>query len=114
MENVIQLAPSKWVSESVLMAITGLKKNTIKTAREKSWMEGREYKHISPDGMPMDNSMCFYDWKAVEKWIKNQPAAIPRRKSALMPIPFNRRQENVWIPNRRGPQQKPSSDLVHV
>ena len=48
----------------------------------KSWMEGREYKHISPDGMPMDNSMCFYDWKAVEKWIENQPAAIPRRKSA--------------------------------
>ncbi len=82
MENVIQLAPSKWVSESVLMAITGLKKNTIKTAREKSWMEGREYKHVSPDGMPMDNSMCFYDWKAVEKWIENQPAAIPRRKSA--------------------------------
>ncbi len=45
-------------------------------------MEGREYKHVSADGMPMDNSMCFYDWKAIEKWIEKQPAAIKRRKSA--------------------------------
>jgi hypothetical protein len=43
------------------MTITGMKKNTIKTAREVSWMEGREYKHVSPDGAPRDNSMCFYD-----------------------------------------------------
>ncbi|MEN4767278.1 excisionase family protein [Duffyella gerundensis] len=82
MENVINLTPSKWVSESVLMAITGMKKNTIKTARELSWMEGREYKHVSADGAPRDNSMCFYDWKAIEKWIDRQPTAIPRRKSA--------------------------------
>ncbi|MDU5827487.1 excisionase family protein [Mixta calida] len=82
MENVIQLMPSKWVSEAVLMQITGLKKNTIKTAREVSWMEGREYKHVSPDGVPRENSMCFYDWRAVEKWIDKQPPAIPRRKSA--------------------------------
>ena len=82
MENVIQLMPSKWVSEAVLMQITGLKKNTIKTAREVSWMEGREYKHVSADGVPFDNSQCFYDWKLVEKWIEKQPPAIPRRKSA--------------------------------
>ena len=82
MENVVQLMPSKWVSESVLMTITGMKKNTIKTAREVSWMEGREYKHVSPDGAPRDNSMCFYDWKAIEKWIDNQPTAIARKKSA--------------------------------
>lgn len=82
MENVIQLVPGKWVSESLLMAITGLKKNTIKSARDHSWMEGREYKHVSADGQPYDNSMCFYDWKLIEKWIERQPAAIPRRKSA--------------------------------
>jgi len=82
MDNVIQLMPSKWVSESVLISITGLKKNTIKTAREVSWMEGREYKHIAADGVPYDNSMCFYDWKSIEKWIEKQPAAIARRKSA--------------------------------
>ncbi|EKN5164348.1 DNA-binding protein, partial [Yersinia enterocolitica] len=38
MDNVIKLVPSRWVSESVLMSISGLKKNTIKTARETSWM----------------------------------------------------------------------------
>jgi len=65
MESIVQLMPSKWVSESVLMTITGMKKNTIKTAREVSWMEDREYKHVSPDGSPRDNSMCFYDWKAI-------------------------------------------------
>ncbi|MGE1562123.1 excisionase family protein [Pantoea septica] len=81
MENVIQLMPSKWVSESVLQAITGLKSNTIKTARSECWMEGREYKHVSADGIPFDNSQCFYDWKLVEKWIDSLPAAIPRRKS---------------------------------
>lgn len=82
MENVIQLAPSKWVSESVLMAMTGLKKNTITTARKKCWMEGKEYKHVSPDGVPMDNSSCFYNWKEIERWIEKQPPAIPRQKSA--------------------------------
>lgn len=80
--NVILLVPAKWVSEGVLMGITGLKKNTIKKAREDCWMEGREYKHISPDGQPRDNSTCFYDWKMVERWMDGQPAAIPRRKSA--------------------------------
>lgn len=82
MENLIQLMPCKWVSESLLMSITGLKKNTIKTAREECWMEGREYKHVSADGIPFDNSQCFYDWKLVEKWIEQQPAAIARKKSA--------------------------------
>lgn len=82
MENIIQLVPGKWVSEDVLIGITGMKKNTIKAARKSSWMEGREYKHVSADSAPCNNSMCFYDWKAIEKWIDKQPAAIPRRKSA--------------------------------
>lgn len=43
MSEAIQLVPNKWVSEEVLMAITGLTKNAIKSARAKSWMEGREY-----------------------------------------------------------------------
>nr|WP_255420551.1 excisionase family protein [Pantoea deserta] len=62
--------------------MTGLKSNTIKTARSECWMEGRVYKHVSADGVPFDNSQCFYDWKLVEKWIDSLPAAIPRRKSA--------------------------------
>jgi len=82
MENVILLTPNKWVSEAVLMQITGLKKNTIKSARECSWMEGREYRHISPDGQPRDNSACFYNREEIDRWIERQPAAIPRKKSA--------------------------------
>ncbi|EBP7342886.1 DNA-binding protein, partial [Salmonella enterica] len=33
MSDIIQLTPNKWVSEEVLMAITGLTKNAIKSAR---------------------------------------------------------------------------------
>ncbi|EIM8482236.1 excisionase family protein [Serratia marcescens] len=78
--QIIQLVSNKWVSESVLMTITGLKKNTIKTAREQSWMEGREYKHLSPDGYQRSNSMCFYNREAIDRWIEGLPAAITRRK----------------------------------
>ncbi|MHA6305720.1 excisionase family protein [Hafnia paralvei] len=67
MESVEHLVPAKWVSESVLTGITELKKNTIKTAREQCWMEGLEYKHVSTDDIPMDNSQCFYNWKEIEK-----------------------------------------------
>lgn len=82
MSNVLQITPNKWVSESVLMAITGLKKNTIKTARETSWMEGREYRHVSPGSNPMDNSPCFYNREEIDRWIEKQPLATRRRKSA--------------------------------
>lgn len=82
MSEVIILTPNKWVSESVLMTLTGLKKNTIKTAREKSWMEGREYRHVAPDEQPRDNSPCFYNREEVDRWIERQPPATRRRKSA--------------------------------
>ncbi|HAT3677917.1 TPA: excisionase family protein [Serratia marcescens] len=82
--QIIQLVPNKWVSESVLMAITGLKKNTIKRAREQSWMEGREYKHLSPDGYPRSNSMCFYNREAIDRWIEGLPVVIPRREKHVL------------------------------
>lgn len=82
MSEAINLMPNKWVSESVLMAVTGLKKNTIKTARETSWMEGREYRHVAPDNQPRDNSPCFYNREEVDRWIEKQPPATKRRKSA--------------------------------
>ncbi|MCU3131809.1 excisionase family protein [Enterobacter roggenkampii] len=43
--QTFRIEPNKWVTESLLMAITGLTKNAIRSAREKSWMEGREYRH---------------------------------------------------------------------
>ena len=55
------VSPGKWVSEEQLIALKGIKKGTLKKAREKSFMEGREYKHVAHDGMPWDNSPCFYN-----------------------------------------------------
>ncbi|MDI5536259.1 excisionase family protein, partial [Salmonella enterica subsp. enterica serovar Montevideo] len=41
-----------------LIAVTGLKPGTITRARKESWMLGREYLHISPDGNPKPSSEC--------------------------------------------------------
>ncbi|WP_045441282.1 excisionase family protein [Citrobacter sp. S-77] len=79
MSNVIQLTPNDWVCESVLILITGLKPGTITRARKESWLLGREYLHVSPDGNPKPSSECMYNRKAVDQWIeaqkKNQPGA---------------------------------------
>ncbi|ECB0057464.1 excisionase family protein [Salmonella enterica] len=79
MSNIIQLTPNKWVSEKVLIAVIGLKPGTITRARKESWMLGREYLHISPDGNPKPSSECIYNREAVDQWIeaqkKNQPGA---------------------------------------
>ncbi|HIF2369354.1 TPA: excisionase Xis [Salmonella enterica] len=79
MSNIIQLTPNKWVSEKVLIEVTGLKHGTITRARKESWMLGREYLHISPDGNPKPSSECMYNREAVDQWIeaqkKNQPGA---------------------------------------
>ena len=84
MSQVILLQPGRWVSEEVLMTTTGLKRGTIKSARDNAaWLEGREYKHISTAGVPKENSAIMYNREAVDKWIEKMPKAIPReRKSA--------------------------------
>ncbi len=55
-EVIMIVSPGKWVSEEQLIALKGIKKGTLKKAREKSFMEGREYKHVAHDCMPWDNS----------------------------------------------------------
>lgn len=83
MQNVVPLVPNKWVSESLLILLTGLKKSTIKHARDTAWMEGREYKHVSGNGQPGETAPCFYDRELVDDWIQKMPKAIRReRKSA--------------------------------
>ncbi|MHA3667817.1 excisionase family protein [Yersinia enterocolitica] len=82
MTNVIQLVPAEWVSESILMAVTGLKKNTIKHARNTSWMEGREYRHVSGNGEPHETAPCFYKLKLIEEWIGRMPKAVRREKKS--------------------------------
>jgi hypothetical protein len=83
-ENII-LLPNKWVTETLLVVITGLKPGTIRNARDKSWMEGREYRHIAPDGRPKSNSLCMYNREAVDAWVERNPKAIARAKRKHFP-----------------------------
>ncbi|ECL2126246.1 excisionase, partial [Salmonella enterica subsp. enterica] len=50
MQTIIQLVPNEWVTDKLLIAVTGLKPGTILRARKESWLLGREYKHVAPDG----------------------------------------------------------------
>ncbi|WP_435659103.1 excisionase family protein, partial [Escherichia coli] len=71
--------PSYTKSVSWQHHLKGIKKGTLKKAREKSFMEGREYKHVAHDGMPWDNSPCFYNLEEIDRWIERQASARPRR-----------------------------------
>ncbi|ATG01242.1 putative phage excisionase [Lelliottia amnigena] len=74
--------PGKWVSEDSLMALKGIKKGTLKKARENTFLEGKHYKHVSYDCEPWDNSPCFYNLDEIDKWIESQALAKSRFKSA--------------------------------
>ena len=80
--EIVLLVPNDWVSEKVLIAVTGLKPGTITRARKESWMLGREYLHISPDGNPKPSSECMYNRKAVDQWIEAQKKNQPGVKTA--------------------------------
>lgn len=69
---VVYVEPNEWVSEELLMAVTGLKSGTIARARKKAWFIGREYKHVSPEGEPGPKSECLYNRKAVDAWVAAQ------------------------------------------
>jgi hypothetical protein len=85
MENVIQLMPNEWVTEEVLISITGWRPGTIKRARENVWLQGREYILFSPVNDPKPNSECMYNRKAIDQWVagqvKKQPDAAERKKA---------------------------------
>lgn len=72
MQTIIQIEPNEWVSEDLLMAVTGMKRGTITRARKFSWLLGREYKHVSPEGEPKPTNECMYNRKAVDAWIQSQ------------------------------------------
>ncbi|EIF3594789.1 excisionase family protein [Salmonella enterica] len=69
---IYQIAPSEWVTKSLLIATTGIKNGTIERARRKSWLVGREYRHYSPEGTPHSGSECLYNIEAIMRWIKSQ------------------------------------------
>jgi len=77
MAEIINIEPNEWVTEKLLIAITGLKSGTIERARKKAWMMGREYKHISPENEPKHNSECMYNRKAIDAWIASQKLPAP-------------------------------------
>lgn len=81
MAEILQLVPNEWVSEKVLIAVTGLKPGTILRARKESWLMGREYAHIAPDGNPSPTSECMYNIPAINLWITAQAGKIPRAKN---------------------------------
>ncbi len=69
---VYQIKPSQWCTEEVLTASTGLRPGTIESARKKSWLAGREYRHYAADGEPKPNSECVYNIEEIMRWIENQ------------------------------------------
>ncbi len=79
MDNVIQMNPSKWVSEDLFMSLNGMTKHMIQHARRKSWMEGREYIHVAPDLNPKENSPIMYNRQEIDNWVERQRPAIRRR-----------------------------------
>ncbi|MEZ2378923.1 excisionase family protein [Enterobacter sp. RCC_40] len=79
MENQeIKVVPNKWVTESLLIIVTGLRPGTIERARKQSWLVGREYLHIAPDGIPKENSECMYNLEAINRWIEGQAKRQPK------------------------------------
>ncbi|HDK0301131.1 TPA: excisionase family protein, partial [Escherichia coli] len=44
-----------------------------------SWLLGREYKHVSPEGDPKPTSECMYNRKAVDAWIQAQKQPLGDR-----------------------------------
>lgn len=79
MQTIIQIEPNEWVSEDLLMAVTGMKRGTITRARKSSWLLGREYKHVSPEGEPKPTSERMYNRKAVDAWIQAQKQPLGDR-----------------------------------
>lgn len=71
-DHIVQVVPNKWVTESLLKVVTGLRSGTIERARSQSWLVGREYLHVAPDGIPKENSECMYNLDAINRWIESQ------------------------------------------
>ncbi len=46
-------------------------------------MEGREYKHVAHDGMPWDNSPCFYNLEEIDRWIERRGISKTKTSSYL-------------------------------
>ncbi|HBC5127065.1 TPA: excisionase family protein [Citrobacter freundii] len=68
-----------WVATKISAPLTGLRSGTIEAARKKSWLVGREYLHVAPDGIPKENSECMYNLEAINRWIEGQAKRQPQK-----------------------------------
>ncbi|MCR6679356.1 excisionase family protein, partial [Escherichia marmotae] len=66
-----------WVTEQKLIEITGLRPGSIERARKQSWIVGREYLHVAPDGIPKEISECMYNRKAIDLWVESMSIKQP-------------------------------------
>ncbi len=76
MQNIF-MTPNKWVSESKLIELIGLRPGTIMRARRESWLVGREYVHVAPDENPKPNSECMYNREEIDRWVERQVQKQP-------------------------------------
>jgi hypothetical protein len=67
MQTIIQIEPNEWVSEDLLMAVTGMKRGTITRARKSSWLMG--------------GSISTFPLKAIQ----SPPANLCTTEKRLMP-----------------------------
>ncbi len=74
------VSPGKWVSEEQLIALKGIR-GMLKRPGKKLFMEGREYKHVAHDGMPLlaEQSMLLQYLEEIDRWIECQASARRRR-----------------------------------
>lgn len=76
MQTIIKIETNDWVTEELLITVTGLKPGTIARARKKSWLMGREYRHVASEGDPSIKNECMYNRKAVDAWVASQKQPI--------------------------------------
>ncbi|ENJ7584999.1 excisionase family protein [Providencia rettgeri] len=87
-KQFIVVAPNEWVTEKLLSACTGYSIRKIRSFREKSWRQGKEWLFVATDGTPKDNSGIAYNLPNINKWIAMQNKSQPRYERKKTPAPF--------------------------
>ncbi|STE63538.1 putative phage excisionase [Escherichia coli] len=75
------VSPGKWVSEEQLIALKGIKKGTLKKAREKSFMEGR---NISMSLMTVCHGITVHAFTTWKKLIAGLSARHQRDQDVIL------------------------------
>ena len=76
------VSPGKWVSEEQLIALKGIKKGTLKKAREKSFMEGKG--NISMSLMTVCHGITVHAFTTWKKLIAGLSARHQRDQDVIL------------------------------